>query len=461
MKFYTLILTTALTFPLFALEKTKTDPFKQALMEAYQTNPDLAAAQADYRSTMENEGIAMGTFLPTLSAQGTYSNNNSSFSYTAADNPTPQQQFAASSYTSNYNNLNLGLTAKYNIFSGLRDLANLSATQYNVMAAASALNNTESTTLTNAITAYMDYLTKQEVLRFNLANEQSLKAVYEAEKTKFQVGENTKAKLLQAQAGYEGSKAQRISAQGDVEVSRATYQKVIGSLPGHITLPSLPKEKLPKSLSEAIDLTLERNSAIIQAKFTEKAMNEGWTVKAGAFLPTIDLQAQWGYNWYSGANVPSNFPHVGTNSATNPAQNQIYSIQANWNLFNGLKDVGAFNQSIEAIQKAKFQVESARRTGIQTVTQGWQQLIRARDTIAAQRASIAANTEALQALRQGERLGTQTLLDVLNQESLLLQAQQGLATAIQQEALATFAILNAIGALSAHELGLVEIAQKE
>ena len=460
MKFYTLVLSTCLTLPLFASEtakKAKVDPFKQALIEAYQTNPDLAAAQADYSSTMENEGKAMGAFLPTLNAQGSYGNSLQSFNYTDAEKAALRIQ---DSLNSNYNNLNLSLNAKYNIFNGLKDLASLNQTQYSIMAAAANLNNQESTTLTNAITAYMDYLTKQEVLRFNIANEQSLKAVYEAEKTKFQVGENTKAKLLQAQAGYEGSKAQRISAQGDVEISRATYQKVIGALPGHLTLPSLPKEKLPKSLTQAIDLTLEKNPAIIQAKFTEKATNEGWTLAASAFLPTVDLNAQWTNNWYSGEKVPG-YPHNGTNATTNPVYGQIYTIQASWSLFNGFKDVAAFNQSVEQIQKAKFQLESARRTGIQTVTQGWQQLITARDTIAAQKASVVANTEALQALRQGERLGTQTLLDVLNQESLLLQAQQGLATAIQQEALATFAILSAIGSLSAIELGLVDISKKE
>jgi outer membrane protein TolC len=67
---------------------------------------------------------------------------------------------------------------------------------------------------------------------------------------------------------------------------------------------------------------------------------------------------------------------------------------------------------------------------------------------------VRANEIALEGVRQENAVGARTILDILDAEQELLDSQVGLVGAQRDALVAGFAVLNAIGRLTARDLGL-------
>ena len=72
-------------------------------------------------------------------------------------------------------------------------------------------------------------------------------------------------------------------------------------------------------------------------------------------------------------------------------------------------------------------------------------------------ASVDANRIALAGVREEERVGQRTLLDVLNAEQELLNSEVNLATDRRNLVVASYAVLSTIGRLNAQELGVAAL----
>lgn len=420
------------------------DTFKKALLEAYQSNPGYAAALADFGAKSTSEFKALGSFMPTADLNWGYSNSNTDLLDGSGN--TLQSDISKTEGSINY-----GANIRLNLFKGFSSIANLTQAQYSVMAAASELSANESNLFLSAINAYMDCLTKQKSLESYIASEQSLSNTYQAAKTRFQVGEFTKTDVLSAQASFESAKAKRIRGEGDLEVSRAQYQKVIGSAPGHLHFPNMVKEILPKTLEDAVQLTLAKNPTLIRAQFAERATSLGWVQAAANFMPTVDAT----FGLANSNTSPSG--QINTNSTQTRAK--TYGIGVTFRALDGFQSTAGAIETSERIQQAKMQLESARRAAIEAATKNWNDLLASRAEIQVQKSVIEATKIGLDGVRQGARLGANSLLQVLEMEDKHLQAQVGLADAQQKEVMAVYSLLSATGALSAKELGLLEEAK--
>ena len=78
----------------------------------------------------------------------------------------------------------------------------------------------------------------------------------------------------------------------------------------------------------------------------------------------------------------------------------------------------------------------------------------AQDAIASNQVAVTANELALEGARAENSVGTRTILDVLNAEQELLNAQVELVTARRDAYVAGFQLLNAMGQAEADDLGL-------
>jgi outer membrane protein len=99
------------------------------------------------------------------------------------------------------------------------------------------------------------------------------------------------------------------------------------------------------------------------------------------------------------------------------------------------------------------QIEEARATTQSQVVQAWSQLVGFKAQAESDRASITANTTALEGVKEEERVGQRTLLDVLNAQQELLQSQVNLETTKRNILVASYTLVSAIGRLSVAEVG--------
>ena len=111
----------------------------------------------------------------------------------------------------------------------------------------------------------------------------------------------------------------------------------------------------------------------------------------------------------------------------------------------------------EAIQLAsenQLQVEEARRAAIEDAKSGYEQLLTARASIQSREAEVRAAKIALEGVEQEAAVGSRTVLDVLDAEQELLDAQVNLVRDQRDAIVASYALLAAVGRLTARDMGL-------
>jgi len=94
---------------------------------------------------------------------------------------------------------------------------------------------------------------------------------------------------------------------------------------------------------------------------------------------------------------------------------------------------------------------------VSQVVAAWSQLIAARAQLESDQASVDANRIALVGVREEERVGQRTLLDVLNAEQELLNSEVNLATTKRNLVVASYNVLATIGRLNSQELGVASL----
>jgi len=111
-------------------------------------------------------------------------------------------------------------------------------------------------------------------------------------------------------------------------------------------------------------------------------------------------------------------------------------------------------QAREVSTQRRLESEDIRAQVHAAVATAWDGLIAARVQIEADREQIRAATVALDGVRQEQRVGQRTTLDVLDAQQELLNAQVSLATSTRDEVVAAFTLLASIGRLNVQFLKL-------
>ena len=96
----------------------------------------------------------------------------------------------------------------------------------------------------------------------------------------------------------------------------------------------------------------------------------------------------------------------------------------------------------------------AKRQAIEDGNSAWESLVTARARIRSFSAEVRANRIALEGVQQEALVGSRTVLDVLDAEQELLDAQVNLVRAERDEAVAQYDLLSAVGRLTASDLSL-------
>jgi len=111
-------------------------------------------------------------------------------------------------------------------------------------------------------------------------------------------------------------------------------------------------------------------------------------------------------------------------------------------------------QAKETNNQLKKEVEDARLRVHADVIANWGILQSSGPAIASAQAAVDANKIALTGVREEEKVGQRTTLDVLDAQRELLNSQIGLVTALRDRVVAEYSLYVAIGRMDAQTLGL-------
>ena len=123
-------------------------------------------------------------------------------------------------------------------------------------------------------------------------------------------------------------------------------------------------------------------------------------------------------------------------------------------LYQGGGVAARVRQAKETNNQLKKEVEDARLRVHADVIANWGILQSSGPAISSAQAAVSANKIALTGVREEEKVGQRTTLDVLDAQRELLNSQIGLVTALRDRVVAEYSIYAAIGRMDAQTLGL-------
>jgi outer membrane protein len=415
---------------------------EEALANAYRSNPELLAQRAALRAVDEQVPRAMSQWRPTVQVTGNtgiardYNETTTTVFGPAgsSDNNTVRNQRVRHPYTAT-------LQATQPLYRGGRSTAELARAEANIQASRALLSVTEQRVLLDAATAYINLARELAVLDLNTNNVQVLQRQLEAARDRFQVGEITRTDVSQAEARLAQSQAARTGSEGNVNTARAAYLRVVGLEASRPSVPAVPAALLPGSAAEARDVALASNPTVVQARYTHESAGHDVALIEGEKLPTVGLQADAIRGW---------------ETQTRGVQRDTVDLLLTFTVpiyQQGLTDARV-REAKQTQGQRRTQIDVSQRQVTDEANRAWQQLQTARAQIASFQAQIRANEIALEGVSQEARVGSRTVLDVLNAEQELLNSRVSLVQSQRDQVLAAFQLLSATGRLTARSLSL-------
>jgi outer membrane protein len=415
-----------MALPIVGTTSARGESLIEALTMAYQSNPTLRAQRARLRATDEGVAQALSGWRPEVELTGSGAKTRQ------RTNAVP-----AKSSRTPYSGT---LSVTQSLYRGGRTVAETSQAESEVEAARARLTSVEQVVLLDAATAYMDVVRDEAVLELNVNNEQVLTRQLEATRDRFSVGEVTRTDVAQAESRLAGALADRRQAEGNLEVSRATYRQIMGTMPGTLSQPDLPQPPAADG-EEAAQLADTQNPGVLAAIHDEAAAQINVRAVTGELLPSVDLTANASRS---------------RNQAIEDRTTNTVSVTAALTI--PLYQTGSVSARVRAAKqladRARRLIDEARRAAVQDAASAWETLVAVRSRIEALSSQVRAAQIALDGVTQEATVGSRTVLDVLDAEQELLNAQVGLVGAQRDEIVAHFDLLAAVGGLTARGLSL-------
>ena len=421
----TCLVLTSFLWPMQGLAQS----FDQALAEAYQTNPRLMAARAQLRSIDEGVAQARAVWLPSLTVQGDAGVSSTFESH--------DRRLTAKRTNVPYS---IQVSLSQSIFAGGANIAGFNQAKNLVKRQQATLDQVEQTIMQEAVTAYVNVVRDRAIVELSSNNVEVLQRQLEATQDRFLVGENTRTDVAQAESRLARAQARLTDTEGNLAITRASYIRVIGTEPGLLNVPSLP-DNLPTSLDEVVKLAIRSNPTLMIANSAEAAASNAVDVRIGGLLPNFSL----------GGTVQRNVNSVRDGHWTTSG---TFGARMTVPLFAGGRNYSRIRQAKQTHAQARAGIDDARTQVIEAAVQAWEQLLKARAQIISYESGVVAAQTALEGVIQENQVGSRTVLEVLNAEQELLDAQVDLVTARRDEIVAGYSIMRAIGSISAKKLGL-------
>ena len=413
------------------------DTLREAFVQTYAANPELAAARARLRAT--DEGVPLAKANARLQATSTIGLS--------------QNTTAIDKLTNGGRVLTAQLNLNYPLYQGGRVKNAINAAEARVVSGRADLRTTEGNVFTEAVGAYMDVIRDRSIVELNRKNVDVLATNLKVSRDRFQVGDLTRTDVAQSEARLSLARSQFATAQGNLTSSRESYRQVIGKWPESLDPPP-PLPRLPASADDAVRTALDNSPAIQSSTANTQAANFDVRTARARRLPTVSATGGSGYNNYLGTRALSAGLPKDTPGLSQVASDNNIGVSMSLPLYQGGL-IGA------QVRQAQAQESQALEQGIQTERQVIAQVraayaifLAAGEAITANQQAVSANTLALEGVRAENSAGTRTVLDVLNAEQELLNSQVALVTAQRDQYVAGFALLNAMGKAEARDLGL-------
>lgn len=408
------------------------ETLNEALVKAYQSNPQLNAARAQQRATDENVPQALAGYRPQIVA-----------SLSAGLQPVRNLLVDNTIQTATLKPWTIGLTVTQNLFNGFKTASSVRVAELQVRSGREALRNTGQGVLLDAVTAYMNVIANQALVEAQRGNVAFLRETVGITKKRLDAGDVTPTDTAQAEARLSRGLADLNAAEVALETSRAVYAQVIGNMPGSLAPAQTVDRFVPRGRQEAIEASSRENPAVLGATYDVDVATTNISVAESSLLPQANVQANVNHSSDSD-------PNLGTKRADQASVVGTLTLP----IYDGGTAASQTRQAKETAAQSRQVLEQVRNQARTAAISAWISSEGTKVALAAAEAEVKSATIALQGVRREAQAGQRTTIDVLNSQQDLTSARTRQIVAQRDRVIASYTLLSAIGRLDVRTLGL-------
>jgi outer membrane protein len=375
--------------------------------EAVQNNADLAAARANYAAISEVVPQARAGLLPNLSAGAD-----------ATDTDTKVDRREIDDLDSSRSGLSYQANLSQPLFRADRwyqfQAAKATDQQY-----ALQLSATEQNLILQSAETYFAVLRAQDTLASTKAEEAAFKRQLDQANERFDVGLSDKTDVLEAQAGFDTARVNRILAERAVEdafqalvtLTNREYASIEGI---KHSLPVL--EPAPNDAKAWVDTAAQQNLNLQASNYAVDAAEETLRQRKAGHAPTLDAVARY----QKGDNDSLGFTNSDLGSPYDgDAEQTSIGLQLNIPIYSGGLTSSQVREAYQRLNQSEQERESLRRQIVENTRNLHRAVNTDVETVQARKQSIISNQSALEATEIGYQVGTRNIVDVLDAQRQL------------------------------------------
>jgi len=417
----TVVFSAVLAFSL----STSAATLEEVVSKTLGTNPDVLAAINERLSRDHEIDVAKAGYLPTVDL-------SAGIGHEKSNNPTTRGR------GEDYDTRGRGEAAvdmRQMLFDGFATSSEVDRQMSRTESSAYGVYATSENIARDAAEAYMNVLRDRGLLALAEENYTSHERVHDQIKKRSRRGVGRKAELDQTEGRLALTKSNVIAAQNNLRNSETEYVRVVGSLPDtDLSKPENRSSDLPTTIDEAAQMAVDNNPTLKSAGADVQAAVAQYEAAKANFFPRFDIEV--GQSWNNDLDG-----QPGTN------EDVTAMLRMRYNLVNGGADMARRKQTAYLINQAKEVQSLAHRQVVEATQLAWNTYKSVDLQYSYLQQHVDSQSRTLDAYKKQFNIGQRTLLDVLDAENEMFEANQELLDADYDRLIAQVRILSTMGKL--------------
>ena len=423
-----------ITSLIFLLNNASAETFSAALKKAYNDNNELNAERESLNISEQELKISMSSYLPSVTLSGSKSSE---------DTNKLTNQNGTDATISDVDPTVQSLTITQTLIDFGRG-AELSKSKIGIELAKAKLLKKEQEILYKSIEAYTGLISANEKLKINKSNVNLLDRQVETDRIRLERGNISLSDVAQSESSLAGAQAKLIQAENDFLTSKLNYENVIGTINDTEALDksSITIVNLPNELNSAIEISKKGNPDLIIAQLEYEQSKKDTTSARSDLAPTATLS----------------FDRSKTDdlsSTYDEKEQDTLKATVTWPFFSGGKNYANLNKNKSLETQKNLLLNNMIKKNQTDVASAWSNYQSNKSLLNSVRAQVNAAEIANEGIVAEYNSGSdRTTLEVIQSNSLLLNAQISLADSERNYILSQFNLLKSIGLLNSEYLKL-------
>ncbi len=419
---------------IFLLNNANAETFSAALKKAYNDNNELNAERESLNISEQELKISMSSYLPSVTLSGSKSSE---------DTNKLTNQNGTDATISDVDPTVQSLTITQTLIDFGRG-AELSKSKIGIELAKAKLLKKEQEILYKSIEAYTGLISANEKLKINKSNVNLLDRQVETDRIRLERGNISLSDVAQSESSLAGAQAKLIQAENDFLTSKLNYENVIGTINDTEALDksSITIVNLPNELNSAIEISKKGNPDLIIAQLEYEQSKKDTTSARSDLAPTATLS----------------FDRSKTDdlsSTYDEKEQDTLKATITWPFFSGGKNYANLNKNKSLETQKNLLLNNMIKKNQTDVASAWSNYQSNKSLLNSVRAQVNAAEIANEGIVAEYNSGSdRTTLEVIQSNSLLLNAQISLADSERNYILSQFNLLKSIGLLNSEYLKL-------